>query len=113
MVLFFLMGKLGVGAWGAVLSLLLLSFFVNGSHGMIGGAATMDFGGRKAAATAAGLIDGMQYLAASVTGKAVGAITDNWGWEPWQIWPLPFAIIGMLVMLKLWNVMPGKKKGGH
>src|SRR5262249_2614340 len=34
---------------GAVPAMLCVSFFVNGAHGMIGGAASMDFGGRKGA----------------------------------------------------------------
>ena len=39
---------------GAACSLMLLSFCVNGAHGVVGGAASMDFGGRKGVATAAG-----------------------------------------------------------
>ncbi|MCK5800162.1 MAG: MFS transporter [Deltaproteobacteria bacterium] len=109
---FYLSDVMGLGPWLAALSLMALSFFVNGTHGMVGGAATMDFGGRKAAATAAGLIDGMQYLAASTTGITVGFITKNYGWGLWKLWPIPFAIFGAVVMLKLWNVMPGKK-GSH
>ncbi len=109
--LFYASDALALGTAGAVVSLVLLSFFVNGSHGIIGGAASMDFGGKKAAATAAGLFDGMQYLAASFTGTAVGWITTEYGWQAWKLWPIPFAVIGALVMLKLWNVTPGKS--GH
>lgn len=109
--LFYFSDTASLGPWAAAICLLMLSVFVNGSHGMVGGAATMDFGGRKAAATAAGLIDGMQYLAASLTGVGVGWITDTWGWGPWKLWPIPFALIGAVVMSRLWNAMPGKK--GH
>ena len=63
-----LAGRLGLGPWVPAACLAVLSFFVNGAHGMVGGAASMDFGGRKAAATAAGLFDGMQYLASSMVG---------------------------------------------
>jgi OPA family glycerol-3-phosphate transporter-like MFS transporter len=104
---FYLTGVLGLGPVGAVASLLGLSFFINGAHGMIGGAASMDFGGRKAAATAAGLFDGMQYLAAAVTGPVVPWLTTNHGWDVWKLWPMPFALIGALVMSRLWNVRPG------
>ncbi|MBW2703858.1 MAG: MFS transporter, partial [Deltaproteobacteria bacterium] len=112
LVLFYFSDTLELGAWGALTCIVLLSFFVNGAHGMVGGAASMDFGGRKAAATAAGLIDGMQYLAAAVTGVVVGEITTTYGWQAWKLWPIPFAVIGALVMLKLWNVVP-KGRGGH
>jgi OPA family glycerol-3-phosphate transporter-like MFS transporter len=111
LLLFYFLGIAGAGAWGAVLSIMLLSFFVNGAHGMIGGAASMDFGGKKAAATAAGLFDGMQYLAGAFTGFAVGKITTLYGWDAWKLWPIPFALIGAVVMAFLWNTRPGK--GGH
>ena len=67
-----LSGAVGLGPWVPAGCLAALSFFVNGAHGMVGGAASMDFGGRKAAATAAGLFDGMQYLASSLRGPGDG-----------------------------------------
>jgi OPA family glycerol-3-phosphate transporter-like MFS transporter len=69
----------------------------------------MDFGGRKAAATAAGLIDGAQYLASAIVGPAVPYIVQHMGWNIWKVWPIPFAIIGAIVMATLWNATP---KGG-
>ena len=109
LLIFFFGDYLNLGAYFAVVMITLLSFFVNGAHGMIGGAASMDFGGKKAAATAAGMIDGLQYLASAFVGWAVGCITMNYGWHYWKIWPVPFAIIGALVMVSLWNVMPNNK----
>ena len=109
LLLFYFADALHLGAYAPAIILPLLSFFVNGSHGMIAGAATMDFGGRKAAGTAVGLIDGMQYLAGSVVGMAVGYITTNIGWQAWKLWPVPFAIVGIIVMSRLWNVIPTSK----
>jgi len=100
---------LNVGPVAAACCLVLLSFSVNGAHGMIGGAASMDFGGKKAAATAAGLFDGMQYLAGAFTGMAVGYITTRWGWEAWHWAPIPFALIGAWLMTRIWNVAPRGK----
>jgi OPA family glycerol-3-phosphate transporter-like MFS transporter len=104
--LFGLIDRMGAGPWGAALCLPLLSIFVNGAHAMIGGAASMDFGGRKAAATAAGLFDGMQYLASSLVGIGMGYTLDRWGWKAWQFVPIPFAIVGALLMLRIWNATP-------
>lgn len=98
-----------LGPWSAVVCLSLLSFFVNGAHGMVGGAASMDFGGKKAAATAAGLFDGMQYLASSFVGLGMGFMLDHYGWRFWQFAPLPFAVIGALIISRLWNALPGKR----
>jgi OPA family glycerol-3-phosphate transporter-like MFS transporter len=104
--------RLSLGPWATAACLMLLSFCVNGAHGMIGGAASMDFGGRKAAATAAGLFDGMQYLAGAFVGMGVGMVLDRWGWGAWMWAPIPFAIVGAVVMATLWNVTP-KGRAGH
>jgi MFS transporter, OPA family, glycerol-3-phosphate transporter len=110
--LFGVSDMLHLGPVAAACCLVLLSFCVNGAHGMIGGAASMDFGGRKAAASAAGLFDGMQYLASAFVGIFVGYITTTWGWDAWHWAPIPFAIIGALLMSRLWNVLP-KGRSGH
>lgn len=90
----------------AAISLACLSFFVNGSHGIIGGAVTMDLGGKKATATATGMFDGAQYL---VAGPFMGApfaalLHDqvNWGWNLWQWGLIPFAVVGALATAILW-----------
>jgi OPA family glycerol-3-phosphate transporter-like MFS transporter len=100
----------GAGPWAAAGVLACLSFFINGAHGMIGGAASMDFGGRKAAATAAGLFDGIQYFtSAPFVGIGMGKVLDRWSWGAWAWVPIPFAVIGALVVSTLWNVTPGKR----
>ena len=109
--LFGLSDFFNLGPVMAALCLVALSFCVNGAHGMIGGAASMDFGGKKAVATAAGLFDGMQYLAGAFVGMGVGYITTNWGWGAWHWAPIPFALIGAFLMSRLWNVMPRGRKG--
>jgi OPA family glycerol-3-phosphate transporter-like MFS transporter len=109
LVVFGIVDQLGLGPWAAAVMLIALAFFVNGAHGMVGGAASMDFGGRKAAATAAGLFDGMQYLAGALVGIGVGVVLDTWGWHAWQWAPIPFACIGAGLMATLWNVVPGRK----
>ena len=103
---------LHLGPVAAACCLVILSFCVNGAHGMIGGAASMDFGGKRAAATAAGLFDGVQYFAGAFVGLGVGYITTNWGWEAWHWAPIPFALFGAWVMSRLWNVMP-RSRGIH
>jgi OPA family glycerol-3-phosphate transporter-like MFS transporter len=110
LVLLGLAGRMGLGPWAPATALAVLSFFVNGAHGMVGGAASMDFGGRKAAATAAGLFDGMQYLASSLVGIGMGWVLDHWGWRAWPWVPIPFACVGGVVISLLWNVAPGKVK---
>lgn len=83
--------------------------WIFGVHGMLSGTASMDFGGKKAAATAAGLLDGVQYLGAGLTGFGLGKILDTYHWKVWTYSLVPFSVVGALIMLTLWNAKP---KGG-
>jgi OPA family glycerol-3-phosphate transporter-like MFS transporter len=83
---------------------------VIGTHGVLSGTATMDFGGRKGAGTAVGVIDGFVYLGTSVQSVSLGYLTSkDWSYWPWFL--LPFGIIGLLLSLKIWNAKPGAR--GH
>jgi OPA family glycerol-3-phosphate transporter-like MFS transporter len=82
--------------------------WIFGVHGMLSGTASMDFGGKKAAATAAGLLDGVQYLGAGLTGFGLGKILDVFHWGVWTYTLVPFSAIGGLLMLTLWNAKPGR-----
>jgi OPA family glycerol-3-phosphate transporter-like MFS transporter len=101
--------------FAAAAVLALLQLFVNAGHSLIGGAASMDFGGRKAAATAAGLFDGMQYVAGSVVGYGMGRLLTKYGWGSWTLAVLPFALIGAGLAATLWNTLPkrGASLHGH
>ncbi|HEY8075384.1 MAG TPA: MFS transporter [Labilithrix sp.] len=80
--------------------------WIFGVHGMLSGTASMDFGGRKAAATATGLLDGVQYVGAGLTGFGLGHILDAWHWGVWTWSLIPFSAIGGALMLTLWNAKP-------
>ena len=108
--LFGLSDMFNLGPIAAACCLVALSFCVNGAHGMIGGAASMDFGGKKAAATAAGMFDGMQYLAGAFVGMGVGYVTTRWGWGAWHWAPIPFALAGAWLMSRIWNAVPRGRK---
>lgn len=105
--------------WFASLTVILISFFIQSAHSLVGGAASMDFGGRKAVATAAGLFDGAQYLAGAIMSVLLGRLLQHFKvpgapGEEFTIWPLvpiPFAILGALLISRLWHAGPGRK--GH
>lgn len=95
---------LNMGSFLAVLALCLLSFFVNGSHGVICGAAAMDMGGSKHTGTMVGMLDGAQYVLASwFTGWLMGEMLGAWGWSIWQWVLIPFPIFGAWLMYKRWK----------
>ncbi|MCX6640234.1 MAG: MFS transporter [bacterium] len=88
----------------------LMSLCVIGTHGVLSGTSTMDFGGRRAAATAVGLIDGFVYLGTGVQSIALGFLTT----KSWSFWPpflIPFSILGLILALKIWHAYPQGKGG--
>jgi len=88
------------------------SFAISMVHSMLSGTASMDFGGRKAAASATGMFDGMQYIGGAAVGSGMGWMLERWGWGVWGPSMIGFSLIGAILMLKLWNVVP-RGKGGH
>lgn len=84
--------------------IVVMQFFINGPHSLLGGAAAMDFGGRKAAGFASGLIDCWQYIGAGlIAGVFMGRIIERFGYTAWIITLVIFAFLGFLSMLTLWN----------
>lgn len=100
--------------------------FIFGVHGMLSGTASMDFGGKKAAASAAGMLDGIQYVASGLTGFGLGWVLKTYGWDGtpmthgyhphnasvWVFSIIPFSIAGAILMTRIWNAKPGAP-GGH
>lgn len=95
----------------AGLMLVVNSFFVQGTHGLLTGVASMDFGGKKGAATAAGFFDGCQYFAGAVGGFAIGRLVTSYGWGAWPPLLAAFAALGAILMATMWNARPGRS--GH
>jgi MFS transporter, OPA family, glycerol-3-phosphate transporter len=95
---------LGIAAVALILSVI-------GVHGLLSGTATMDFGGRKGAATAVGIIDGFVYLGTGFQSLCLGYLTT----KSWSFWPpflLPFAIIGFVLCIRIWKAMPNATRKG-
>ncbi|HTF87393.1 MAG TPA: MFS transporter [Planctomycetota bacterium] len=88
------------------------SFAISMVHSMLSGTASMDFGGKRAAATAAGMFDGMQYIGGSVMGYGMGWMLETYGWGSWGPSMIGFAVLGALLMLPLWNARP-KRSAAH
>ncbi len=108
--------SLTIVALAPSLEAIVIAFTVNSLaismvHSMLSGTASMDFGGKRAAATAAGMFDGMQYVGGSVMGVGAGWLIETYGWGSWGPSMVGFAVIGAILMLKLWNARPSR--GGH
>jgi len=90
----------------------MMSIAVIGTHGLLSGTATMDFGGRNGAATAVGVIDGFVYLGTGVQSISLGFLTTK-SWSYWPIFLIPFGIIGFLLLLRIWKAIPSGSKAAH
>jgi OPA family glycerol-3-phosphate transporter-like MFS transporter len=92
---------------------------------MLSGTASMDFGGRKNAGIAVGIIDGFVYLGTAVMsgtyaiilpqeqlaadGTLTGPATQPDSWQPWPIAMIPVALLGLVLALRVWNAKPKGK----
>jgi MFS transporter, OPA family, glycerol-3-phosphate transporter len=111
---FLQIGSLGViwaapGLTAVIIAFIINSFAISMVHSMLSGTASMDFGGKKAAATACGLFDGMQYLGGAFVGVGMGWLLEKFGWGVWGPSMIGFSLIGGVLMLLLWNARPTRK----
>jgi len=80
-------------AWIPVALVALVGFLLMGPYSYLAGAMSMDFGGEKGSATAAGIIDGVGYLAGVLSGDTVARITVLYGWRN------AFVVLAMICLL--------------
>ncbi len=88
---------------------ILMQFAVIGVHSLMSGTAAADFGGRKATATASGIVDGFVYLGSGLQSLSLGYLVS----KDWQFWPLflvPFTVVGFVLALKIWQALPEATK---
>ncbi len=87
-----------------------MAMAVIGVHGMLSGVASQDFGGRRNAGTATGLIDGFVYFGTALQGFVYARILPERGtpeasdvssWYAWPIAMIPMAVIGLLLSIKV------------
>ena len=93
----------GAWLWGLV-CLAVIGFCTYGSHVLMVGHAAQDFAGRKAAASAAGFIDGFGYIGAAMTGVFTGWLVENYSWEAGFWYWIIAALVAAFIMLALWKV---------
>jgi OPA family glycerol-3-phosphate transporter-like MFS transporter len=89
-----------------------MAMAIIGVHGMLSGVASQDFGGRRNAGVATGLIDGFVYLGTAAQAlvygnalpeKGTAASKDISNWIAWPAAMIPVAVIGLALSAKLWN----------
>lgn len=115
LVAFFTLGT-GAVPWAVAF----MSLCVIGVHGMLSGTASMDFGGKKGAGIATGIIDGFVYLGSAAQAfiyarvlpeNEATKVVDNW--KPWPGVMIPVAIVGLALCAAVWNARPTSKQAVH
>ena len=86
--------------------LMLIGATTYGPDILMAGTIAMDLGTRKAAGSAAGLIDALGYVGASITAVAGGWLADHYGWNwAFVLWA-GGALLGAMLMALMWNYRP-------
>jgi OPA family glycerol-3-phosphate transporter-like MFS transporter len=67
--------------WTPVILVAMAGFLILGPYSYLAGAMSLDFGGTRGSATAAGIIDGVGYLAGWISGDTVARVTVAFGWS--------------------------------
>ncbi len=78
-------------------------FFLLGSYSFVSGVVALDFGGKKVAGTAAGLLDGVGYMGATVAGVCIAKLITHSGWNRTFESLAGCVIAGIFVCMFLWN----------
>jgi len=93
------------GAWvWSLICLAVIGFCTYGPHVLMVGHAAQDFAGRKAAASAAGFIDGWGYVGAAMTGVFTGWLVENYGWGAGFWYWIIAALVAAAIMAALWAI---------
>jgi len=110
--------------------IMIMAMAIIGVHGMLSGVASQDFGGRRNAGTATGLIDGFVYFGTALQAFVYGrllpskemvvdghhvpnpAANEVSNWYGWPVAMIPMAVIGLALSIKIYNARV-KSKAAH
>ncbi len=88
----------------------LIGFLLYGPDSITSGVAAVDFGHRRAAGLAAGFVNGMGSIGATLSGVVAGRLSEARGWEAVFALFAPLCVAGAVLMCTMWNTIPEGKK---
>ncbi len=92
--------------WVTAGLLFLVGFLIFGPDSLVSATAAVDFGTRKGASTASGMINGMGSIGAVAGGTIPGFFKDTWGWDGVFIFMAISVLLAGLLMIPKWNALP-------
>lgn len=102
----FLLDRLPPTAWVLGSFLFLIGMLTYAPDSLISGTAAVDFGTKKGASTASGLINGAGSVGAVVGGTLPGLVQKEWGWQGVFTCLGGAVLLAALLLLPKWNALP-------
>ncbi len=81
----------------------LVAFVMLGPYSFLAGAVSLDFGGKRGSATAAGWIDGIGYIGGMIAGYGVGDLAEKHGWPAAFLMLTGFAVLSSIAAFVYWR----------
>ena len=107
-VVLFLFNRLAVYESKLIIAALFFTvgFLLYVPDSLVSGTAAIDFGTKKGASTAAGLINGCGSIGAILGGSLPGVISERWGWGVLFMMLAISVSLAAVLLLPKWNAMP-------
>ena len=87
-----------------------IGFFLFGPDSLIVGTAAVDFGTKKGASTAVGLVNCFGSIGGALGGSLPGYISEKYGWDILFYFLAGAVLLGALLLLPKWNAVPPSRK---
>jgi OPA family sugar phosphate sensor protein UhpC-like MFS transporter len=104
-ILYFL-DDLPANRWMLGTSLFLIGLLTYAPDSLVSGTAAVDFGTKRGASTASGLINGCGSVGAIVGGTIPGFFQQQWGWHGVFTFLAAAVLLAGLLLLPKWNAVP-------
>ncbi len=99
--------------WFLGASLFVIGMLTYAPDSLISGTATVDFGTKKGASTASGLVNGAGSVGAVVGGTLPGLIHQRWGWHGVFAILAAAVLVAAVLLLPKWNALPTESETGQ
>ena len=103
--------ELGLKIFWLIITTLMVGFLIYGPDSLVSATAAVDFGTRKGASTASGIINGLGSIGAIAGGTIPGFFKDTWGWDGIFIFMAGSVFMAGSLMITKWNALPNDSGG--
>jgi OPA family sugar phosphate sensor protein UhpC-like MFS transporter len=109
-VVLFILDKLPVTGWMLGGCLFLIGILTYAPDSLVSGTAAVDFGTKRGASTASGLVNGAGSVGAIVGGTLPGFVQKQWGWQGVFTLLAVAVLLAAVLLLPKWNALPAESK---